>query len=345
MDIGIGLDASLRLSFEDEAEMAYEAARLGYTSIWTPETTGRDSFQVCAHRWRASQREIPTGLTTGISVVPVMYRSPVALAMSGGTLSELTGGKFILGIGAGSVYQSASRLSMGLPDISALSMMRDYLTTLRLLLAGEKLDYRGEVVTLTDVRLGIRPPQRTPIYLGSLGPKMLKLAGELADGAALNWCTPEQRAWSKEKIAEGATTSGRDPSEIKTVEYIRVCIDDDVELAREAFTKSLMPYALGARVPTSQERRMGYRAHFERIGFSDTLKEIDKMRVDGAPRSEIIEAFPPELLLSVGYYGKSEGASKALASLAQGLDTAIVRVVSARPSLASVRAVMKACKP
>ena len=92
MDIGIGLDATLNLSFADQAALSQEAARLGYTSIWTPESTGQDAFQLCSQRWAASCQVIPAGLTTGIGVSPVLYRTPIAFAMSGGTLSQLTGG-------------------------------------------------------------------------------------------------------------------------------------------------------------------------------------------------------------------------------------------------------------
>src|SRR2546425_7920682 len=86
MDIGIGLDATLNLSFADQAALSQEAARLGYTSIWTPESTGQDAFQLCSQRWAASCQVIPEGLTTGIGVSPVLYRTPIAFAMSGGTM-------------------------------------------------------------------------------------------------------------------------------------------------------------------------------------------------------------------------------------------------------------------
>src|SRR5262245_18663101 len=152
MEIGIGLDATLNLSFADQANLAQEAARLGYTSIWTPEGTGHDSFQLCAQRWAASCQVIPAGLTTSIGVSPVLYRTPVAFAMSGGTLSQMTGGRFIMGIGAGSAYRPRTRQSLGLPRFSTLALMRDYLVTTRRLVAGDDVTYRGEVVSLKGVK-------------------------------------------------------------------------------------------------------------------------------------------------------------------------------------------------
>jgi alkanesulfonate monooxygenase SsuD/methylene tetrahydromethanopterin reductase-like flavin-dependent oxidoreductase (luciferase family) len=345
MEIGVGLDANLHLSFAEQAELSQEAARLGYTSIWTPEGIGHDSFQLCAQRWEASRAVVPDGLTTGIGVSPVMYRTPVAFAMSGGTLSAITDGKFIMGLGAGGAYRPRARRALGLPTFSALALMRDYLAIVRALLAGQQVDYEGEVLTLTGTRLGIDPPPRTPVYLGALGPKMLQLAGELADGACLNWCSPAQVAWSRERIAEGAARGGRDASEVNVTEYIRVCVDDDIDRARRRLALATMHYALGATIPTAKERQFGYRAHFERMGFADELATLDDMRRRGAPSDEVADAFPLEILQSVAYCGPASGAASAFKRLATGLDTAIVRVVAARPGIDSVRAVMQACQP
>ena len=345
MEIGVGLDATLGLSLDDQAQLSKEAAKLGYTNIWTPEGTGQDSFQVCAQRWTASREVVTEGLTTGIAVSPVMYRTPVAFAMSGGTLSQWTGGKFIMGIGSGGAYRPRARQALGVPRLSALALMRDYLTTVRALVAGDRVDYQGEVVTLKGARLGISPAPKTPVYLGALGPEMCRLAGELADGVCLNWCNPERIAWSRERIAEGAAKSGRASSDVTVMEYIRVCIDDDVDVARRAFAKATMNYALGASVPTARERQLGYRAHFERMGFSDELAELDEMRKRGASHDEVADAFPPELLKTVGYYGPAGGAAAAFGRLAEGLDIAVVRVVAARPGIESTRAAMEACRP
>ena len=345
MDIGVGLDGSLGMSWADQADLSREAARLGYTSIWTPEGNGQDSFHLCVQRWMASRDVVADGVETGIGVSPVMYRTPLSFAMAGGTVSEITGSRFIMGIGTGGAYRPAARRALGVGRMSALALMRDYLTVIRGLVAGERISYEGETVTLRGMRLGISPPPRTPVYLGALGPKMLELSGELADGASLNWCTPDQIAWSRERIDAGAARAGRQPSEIKMAEYIRICVDDDVDVARIALAKATMGYALGAEVPTERERQLGYRAHFERMGYTEELAELDTMRTQGASRDEVASAFPEDILLAVGYFGRADGAAAAFKRLAQGLDTAIVRVVASRPGLDSVRAVMESCAP
>ena len=345
MEIGVGLDPTLGLDWDQQREMSREAARLGYSSVWTPEGNGQDSFHVCVQRWRASAEVADGGLTTGIAVSPAMYRTPLSFAMEGGTASEITGGKFIMGIGSGGAHRPAARAQLGVGRMSALALMRDYVTVVRALVNGERVDYEGETVTLRGMRLAMRPAPRTPVYLGALGPKMLELSGELADGASLNWCNPDQIAWSRERIAAGAKAAGRDPSEINVAEYIRICVDDDVDAARIALAKATMGYALGASVPTERERQLGYRAHFERMGFAGELAELDEMRKKGATRDEVAAAFPAEILLSVGYFGKAEGAAAAFRRLAEGLDTAIVRVVAARRGVESTLAVMRACAP
>jgi alkanesulfonate monooxygenase SsuD/methylene tetrahydromethanopterin reductase-like flavin-dependent oxidoreductase (luciferase family) len=342
VDIGIGLDFTLGLSYEEQAQVSAESAALGYTSIWTPEGISEDSFQLCLSRWAATRDVVAGGLTTGIAVSPVAQRTPMGFAMSAGTVSAITGGKFILGIGSGGAYTGDYRRQWGVKEPSSMQLMRDYVTTIRALVRGEKVTYESRQFSYQGVGLAIQPPPMTPIYLAALGPEMLKLAGETADGVSLNWCSADMVAWSREVVNEGAVKAGRDPSEVKLAEYIRICVDDDETVARRSYTRAVMGYALGR---PGMKRPMGYRAHFERMGFAEDVRKIDEMRERKAPLDEVLDAFPEKLLRHVGYYGKAAGAAEAFSKLAQGLDCAIVRVVAARPGLDSTRAVMEACKP
>ena len=148
MEIGLGLDGTLGLSLSEEAELSTEAARLGYASIWTPEGTGYDSFQICAYRWAASKTVVSGGLGTGISVSPVALRTPISLAMSAGTMTALTGGRFVLGIGSGAIHRPAGRRTFGMGPGSTLDVMRDYVGTVRRLLAGETVTHAGPAASL-----------------------------------------------------------------------------------------------------------------------------------------------------------------------------------------------------
>ncbi len=342
MEIGVGLDPSLRLSWEEQRQIAREAVGLGYKSIWTnANMTGRDAFHVCA-QWNAVTKDlVEGGVSTGISVVPVALWSPMLLASQAATVGELTGGRCIAGLGSGSIVSPEFQRSYNLPPHPPIAMMRDYITTVRALLRGEKVDYSGRTLSLHNVQLSFRPPA-VPVFLGALGPQMLRLAGEVSDGAALNWCTPEQIAESRARVNAGAERAGRDPSEVRLAEYIRVCIDDDEAMARRAYTRSAMGYALGRQPDAPQS---GYRAHFGRMGFDVDLRRIEEGRAKGMPEEEVVDAFPPELLKAVGYYGPAGGAAAAFRRLSEGLDIAVVRVVAARPGVESVRAVMRACAP
>ncbi len=343
MEIGVGLDASLRLSFEDQEQLSREAARMGYTSIWTPEGAGEDSFLLCALRWKASAEVVPGGVGTGIAVSPVGLRTPMGFAMSAGTVSKLTGGKFVLGVGAGQAYTPQSRRSLGMRQTSSLQLMRDYVTAIRMLTRGESVTVESKSFTIRGLRLGIEPPPRTPVYLAALGPEMLRLSGEVADGVSLNWCSAEQVPESRKLVAEGAKRAGRDSSEVNISEYIRICVDDDAATAKRSYTRAVMGYAMGR--PDAKGRPQGYRAHFERMGYATQLGAVDVMREKGAQPAELVDAFPDDVLRAVGYYGPAAGAAKAFKRLGENLDTAIVRVVAARPTIESVRAVMEACSP
>ena len=124
-----------------------------------------------------------------------------------------------------------------------------------------------------------------------------------------------------------------------------MCVDEDPQVAQQAFARSTMGYALGPSIPSARERRLGYRGHFDRMGFAKEMAELDRMRELGEPNDRVAAAFPVEVLRQVGYFGPAEGAGKAFRKLAEGLDVAVVRVVAARPELDSVRAVMEACRP
>ena len=341
MEFGAGLDPTLGLSLDQHGDLAREAVRLGYTSLWTPAGLGIDAFLVCA-RWAAASAEaVAGGLWTGISVVPVPYWTAPLLAATAATVGTLSGGRFILGIGSGAIHDEEQRHRFGIPAWPAVGMMRDYLIATRGLLAGDAVEHTGPAVTLHGARLGTKPPL-VPVYLGALGPQMVRLAGRESDGVLLNWCSPEQVAWSRQVVAEGARAAGRDPSAVRVVEYIRVCVDEDEDAARRAYTRAMMGYAL-ARPGVRKD--LSYRGHFARMGFDEALTELEARRDRGASQDEIVEAFPRELLRKVGYYGPAAGAAASFKQLAQGLDVAIVRVVGTRRGPEAALATLRACRP
>jgi alkanesulfonate monooxygenase SsuD/methylene tetrahydromethanopterin reductase-like flavin-dependent oxidoreductase (luciferase family) len=341
VEIGVGLDRNLGFSVDEYRQIAREAARLGYASIWTNSMNGRESTQMCTQLWSASAEVVRGGLQTGISVVPATFWTVPSLASAAATTAEITGGRFTLGVGSGDLHDLSQRRLLGLQPASPLALARDYLVTLRALLAGQEVTHDGPTVQLDRLKLEFAFP-KTAVILGALGPRMLQLAGEAADGVGLNWCAPEQIAWSRARIAEGAAKIGRDPSEVKLIEYIRVSADDDVDLARRAYMRALFRYAIAR---PGAPKHLGYRGHFGRMGFDEALTVLEARRDRGATLEELYDAMPTEVALHVGYFGPTAGAAAAFRRLAQGLDVALVRVVPARRSVDSVVAVMEACRP
>ena len=130
MLIGVGLDARLGLPFAQLRAAAREAQPLGFESLWTPAGGVPDSFHVCA-AWSQD-----TSLRTGIAVVPAARMwSPLGLAAQAATLAQLSSGRFVLGLGTGG-YGPGFWASVGLPN-RPIAVMREYVTQVRALLAGE----------------------------------------------------------------------------------------------------------------------------------------------------------------------------------------------------------------
>jgi alkanesulfonate monooxygenase SsuD/methylene tetrahydromethanopterin reductase-like flavin-dependent oxidoreductase (luciferase family) len=341
MLIGVGLDARLGLPFDELRAAAREAGQLGFESLWTPAGGVPDSFHVCA-AWSQD-----TSLRTGISVVPALRMwTPLGLAAQAATLAQLSSGRFVLGVGTGG-YGPDFWTSVGVPD-RPIAVMREYVTQTRALLAGENVIADPAAVGGGTpgwprwASLGVADLPSAPVYLAALGPQMLRLAGEVADGTLLNWATPERIAVSRERVDEGSARAGRDPGSVPLTMYVRVCIDDDVDAARQAFGEQVLGYAMGRRgVP----QNAGYRGLFAQMGFDAELTELESRRDQGTALPDLVAAAPDEMLHAVGYYGPAAGAPAVFARLSAGLDEAIVRVITARPGLEPVSEAMAALTP
>lgn len=345
MMIGVGLDARLGLPFDQLRAAAREAEQLGFESLWTPAGGVPDSFHVCA-AWSQD-----TSLRTGISVVPAARMwTPLGLAAQAATLAQLSSGRFVLGLGTGG-YGPDFWASVGLPN-RPIAVMREYITQVRDLLAGHQVT-AGQAVSREDTdagspgwprtaSLGMKGLPPAPVYLAALGPQMLRLAGETADGALLNWATPERIAVSRAEIDAGAVRAGRDLGTVPMTMYIRVCIDDDVAAARLAFGTQVLGYAMAR---PGMPKNAGYRALFAEMGFDAELSELEQRRDGGAAMPELVAAAPEEMLQAVGYYGPAGPARAAFAGLCEGLDEVMVRIITARPGLEPVIQAMTALPP
>ena len=334
--IGAGLDARLGLSFGELRQAGREAAQLGFESLWTPAGGVPDAFHVCA-AWSADGP-----LRTGISVVPAARMwGPLALAAQAATVGQLSEGRFVLGIGTGG-YGPAFWASLGLPD-RPIAIMRDYLVTLRALLAGETVTYEGPGLRLRGATLGATDLSPVPLQLGALGPQMVRLAGELADGALLNWATPERIADSRRLVAEGAARPGAIRSR-----WPSPCTSGSASM--RMWRPPVGPSGPRCWATPSGARALprppGYRGLFGQMGFDDILSDLEARRSEGATMDDTGRRRSRRVahcrrLLRTGLRRGPE----AYARLTPGLDETVVRIVTARPGLEPVVTAMAALTP
>jgi alkanesulfonate monooxygenase SsuD/methylene tetrahydromethanopterin reductase-like flavin-dependent oxidoreductase (luciferase family) len=208
---------------------------LGYDSVWVTHGTGRDSFLVLAAYAAATSR-----IGVGNGVVPIYPRHPVSMAQAALTLSELSAGRFRLGIGVSHRAMVTGMLGLGL--VEPLAVMREYVAVLRGALAGsaafEGKHYRAH----WTLALPTRPPA-PPIYLATLGPKMCELAGEIADGAILWLCPPDYvRDVAVPAMERGRRRAGKTLDGFVIASAVPLAVTSDRAAALAAFRTELTRY-------------------------------------------------------------------------------------------------------
>lgn len=193
----------------DITALARLAEELGYDRVWIIETNDRDAFSL------ATQIALTTRtITVGTNIVSIFTRTPTLLAMGAITLDEVSGGRFILGIGPGGTEIVGD--GHGIVFNKPLSRMRESLDIIRHLVTGERLTYKGQFFTVQRefrLRVAARNPD-LPIYIAALNPKMLQLAGERASGVILSHAPVAALDDVRGHVAEGARRAGRRPGDV-----------------------------------------------------------------------------------------------------------------------------------
>lgn len=207
-------------------------------SIWTPEFTDLAQASPSPHRYldvftlagAVAARTTRTRLAT--SVVDTVRRHPVMLAQSALTMSHLSGGRFILGLGAG---ERENLAPYGFDDNGKVSRFAEAVGLIRLLWSTDgPVAFDGEFFTLEHARLDAEPHPAgpPPIWIGANGPRMLRLVGELGDGW---WPTgsagPETYAGQLARIRAAAERAGRDPQAITPAKMVVCLIGEPDELS------------------------------------------------------------------------------------------------------------------
>lgn len=264
--MGVTAASIMTLGPEQSLVAARLAADLGYCSFWTAETTGLEAFGLLA----AAGQSAP-GLDLGTGVLALQLRTPPLMAMGAATLQALHPDRRILvGIGISSPVVT-SRWHGAPYGTRPLAHVREYVELVRQCLSGEKVTFEGDFYSIKGFRLGLRLGDRKPeIVVGALNPKMLALAGEVADGVLLNYLPASHVAWSIEQVRTGEATAGRAPGSVTSYAYVHAGVCDRAGGA-DAARKDLFSYAVVD----------SYARNFTRAGYGDEVRAIRKAHAAG----------------------------------------------------------------
>jgi F420-dependent oxidoreductase-like protein len=296
---GLGLTAEQQLEIVKEAESA------GFHSVWAAEAYGSDTATVLA--WLAANTE---RVKIGSAIFQMPGRTPAMTAMTAATLDQLSNGRMLLGIGS-SGPQVAEGWH-GQPFAKQLQRTREYVEILRKALARERLEYEGELYRLPlpdgpgkALKLMIAPVQeRMPIYIAAIGPKNTTLTGEIADGWLPTFFSPEHVAEFRTLLEEGAARAGngkRIDESFDIAPNVNLCIDDDIDKARDAVRPLLALYVGGM----GSRKKNFYNSLVQRYGFEDAAKEVQDLYLDGK-KDEAAAALPAELIDRTSLVGSKE---------------------------------------
>jgi F420-dependent oxidoreductase-like protein len=317
----------LGISPQDQLVMVKAAEDAGFDSVWAAEAYGSDAATVLA--WLAAQTE---RIRIGSAIFQMPARSPAMTAMTAATLDELSGGRMILGIGP-SGPQVAEGWH-GQPFARQLRRTREYVEVLRKVLARERLEYDGEIYRLPlpdgpgkALKLMIGPVQeQIPIFIAAIGPKNTALTGEIADGWIPFLFAAEHVAELRKPLDEGAARAGRslDDGSFEIAPTVNVCIDDDIEAARDVMRPFLALYVGGMG---SKDKNF-YNALMRRYGFEEAAEKVQELYLSGK-KKEAAEALPADFIDSVCLVGPSDRVRERLAMYRDaGVGTILATIIA-----------------
>jgi F420-dependent oxidoreductase-like protein len=292
---GLGLTGAQQL------ELVQEAERLGYDSVWTAEAYGSDAVTILA--WLAGQTE---GIRLGSAVLQMPARSPAMTAMTAATLDQLSGGRFLLGLGS-----SGPQVAEGWHGqrfAHQLQRTREYVDVVRMALRRKRVQYDGETLQLPlpdgpgkALKLTISPVQeRIPVYIAAIGPRNTELTAEIADGWIPMLFSPEHVAAVRPLLEAGFEKAGGGKSfaDFDIAPSVNAFVTDDRAAARDAMRAYLALYVGGMG---SREQNF-YNQVVRRYGFEDAARSVQDLYLEGR-RDEAAAALPDELIDAVSLCG------------------------------------------
>jgi F420-dependent oxidoreductase-like protein len=318
--------------------MTRAAERLGYAVVWAAEAYGSDSPTILA--WLAGQTE---RIDIGSAVMQIPARTPAATAMTAATLDAVSGGRFRLGLGV-----SGPQVSEGWHGVRfahPLARTREYVEIVRKAVARERLAYEGAHYRLPlpdgpgkALKLGFHPPRsRIPIYLAAIGPRNLRLAGEIADGWLAIFFSPAHAA---SQLAHVRAGRGGDLAGFDVVASVPVVLGEDPAACAELVRWYAALYIGGMG---SREQNF-YHALAVRMGYGDAARTVQDLYLAGRHR-DAAAAVPYEFIDQTSLLGPRERIADRLREYADaGVTTLSVTpfVADAESGIETLRAVAAA---
>jgi alkanesulfonate monooxygenase SsuD/methylene tetrahydromethanopterin reductase-like flavin-dependent oxidoreductase (luciferase family) len=270
------------------------AEQLGYDAFFLAEGWGHDAGVLLAEIATRTDR-----ITLGTGIVNVWGRTPASIAMLATSLAEVTAGRFVLGLGAGS-----PPLAEGFHDVpfsAPVDRLGAVTQQVRLLLSGERLQ-PSEERDARPLRLAVVPEAAVPVYLAALGPKATRLAGQVADG----WCPfllPISGLDAGIRLLEEGVERGAGAGTRPVVApSIPTAVSDDPAEAL-ALASWWVAFYLGSMGPL-------YRSTLRRLGHADAVDEV--LAANPTPRTHDVPESARALLDELTLWGDADSARAAL---------------------------------
>lgn len=282
------------------------AENLGYDSTWTAEAWGADAISPAA--WILAQTE---KIKVGTAIMQMVARTPANAAMTAMTLNQLSGGRFIAGLGASGpqVVEGWHGVAYGRP----LTRTREYISIMRKIMAREdkvthegfhyQMPYKGEDGTGLGKPLKsiLKADTTIPIYTASITPKGIELSAEVADGFFPVWMNPERYDIFEESINAGLKKSGRTLDDFTVAPFVTVVVGDSLDGCRMPVKGMLALYigGMGAR------EKNFYNDFASAMGYEADAKKIQDLYLDGK-KAEAMAAVPDALVDEIALLGPKE---------------------------------------
>jgi len=212
------------------------AESLGYESAWVAEGHGGDQFAILAACATRTSR-----ILLGTAISSVFVRSAPTIAMAASTVADLSGGRFILGLG--SSHKAQVGPEHGVAYGKPLTRTRETVAIVRRLIEQGQVQFDGDTVKIENFDLWYAPRHRNvPLYLSAVFPKSIALCGEIADGVILTRSTLDTAASVRSQVDDAARRVGRDPTGIEITTLLPTSVTDDRATALAALRPGLAFY-------------------------------------------------------------------------------------------------------